>query len=274
MTPQNRLPVPNHATEQLAPEPDPTALLNRRRHKSSPSDETRGGDMSGEATELLGSLAPFAQLPHHEIEALAESCSFATIASGEYIRAEGDDQPMGFIVASGRFAMMKTSLNGKELVVELLPPGDIFGLLAALHKIPAQLSARAQVKSTVLWMPGSNLTLILKDYPKLYEEFTAHLLRSLFSSYSLARGLAHDRVEVRIAAILTNLAFKFARAQSLDKEHVIDITRQQIADLTGTTPETAIRVTRAMQSKGMLEMKQPGIIKVLNLEALQALAEE
>jgi CRP-like cAMP-binding protein len=58
------------------------------------------------------------------------------------------------------------------------------------------------------------------------------------------------------------------------QDHTIDITRQQIADLTGTTPETAIRVTRALQSRGLIEMSQPGIIKVLNPEALQALADE
>jgi CRP-like cAMP-binding protein len=139
------------------------------------------GDNS-EASQFLGGLAPFSQLPLHEIRALANSCNFATIASGDYIRAEGDEQPMGFIVVSGRFAMMKTSLDGKELVVELLPPGDIFGLLTALHKIPAQFSARAQIKSTVLWMPCSNLTLLLQSHPRLYEEFTAHLLRPLFSS--------------------------------------------------------------------------------------------
>ena len=181
---------------------------------------------------------------------------------------------MGFVVASGRFAMMKTSLNGKELVVELLPPRDIFGLLVALHPIPAQLSARAQIKSRVLWMPCSSLASSLHVNPGLYEDFTGHLLCSLFSSYNLARGLAHDRVEVRIAAVLSSLALKFARTGPAQCPPVIDITRQQIADLTGTTPETAIRVTRHMQTGGILEMSHPGVIKVVDLKMLQALAEE
>lgn len=229
-----------------------------------------------EAYTFLRKHNTFAKVPEKELKQLAAACRFASIDAGEYITSEGYEKSLyGFIVVSGRLAMNKTSLSGKELVVELLAPGDIFGLLLTLahEDAPSELSARAQSKSEVLWVPIQELDSVLNSHPSLYKEFLIHLLEYLQSSYKISRGLAHDRVQVRIAAVLSTLARKFSRPLPAVQDNTIDITRQQLADLTGTTPETAIRVTRSMQRAGMIDMKHPGIIRILNQSAHQELAE-
>ena len=241
-----------------------------------PTATTLVSEESSDTYRFLHSLKTFSQLPPNELKQLADSSRFATLTPGEYISVEGDEESLyGFIVASGRLAMMKTSISGKELIVELLASGDIFGLLLtlSLKHTPVKLSARAQSKSQILWVPIKNLTPILESHPTLYREFVAHLLHNLQSSYRISRGLAHDRVEVRIAAILVSLALKFSRPLPAKQDHTIDITRQQIADLTGTTSESAIRVTRAMQREGLIDIKHPGIVRIVNIESLQALAD-
>lgn len=243
--------------------------------KPPPSAANRAGEDA--AYKFLRSLGSFSKLPEDELKTLANSSRFASVDSGQYIAAEGDEKSRyGFIVVSGRLAMIKTSINGKELVVELLPPGDIFGLILtlALEQLPAQLSARAQSNSKVLWVPVGALTSILNAHPTIYKDFVAHLSESLQSSYRMSRGLAHDRVEVRIAAILSNLALKFARVLPASQDYTIDITRQQLADLTGTTTESAIRITRAMQHSRLIDIERPGTVRVLDLKALQGIAEE
>ncbi|MDC0358185.1 Crp/Fnr family transcriptional regulator [Oligoflexia bacterium] len=227
-----------------------------------------------DALGFLRGLDLFSRLPEGELTTLAATCFFADIARGEYITMEGEVEPAGFIVASGRLAMMKTSRSGKELVVELLAPCDIFGLIMALRQWPAELSARAQAKSQCLWVPRASLIRVLHAHPELYENLLSHILEALHSSYRIARGLAHDRVEVRIAAIILSLALKFARPLKPGEKPIIDITRQQLAELTGTSPETAIRITRALQHKGVLNIQRPGIIKVLKLDALHELVDE
>ena len=225
---------------------------------------------------FLAAHPMFSQLSPSELKTLADSSRFATVNAGDYITVEGDDESLyGFIVVSGRLSMMKTSINGKELVVELLGPGDIFGLLLTLtlEKSLAELSARAQSVSEVLWIPVKNLLPALNAHPKIYREIISYLLHSLQSSYRISRGLAHDRVEVRIAALLSVLVQKFSRPPPEAKDFTVDITRQQIADLTGTTPETAIRVTRSMQRDGLIDISHPGIVRVLKLDALNEIAE-
>ena len=110
------------------------------------------------------------------------------------------------------------------------------------------------------------VTAALKDY-------VAHLILCLQSSYSLSRGLAHDRVEVRIASVLSSLALKFAKSSPADGSYTIKFTRHVLADITGTTTETAIRVTRAMQRAGLIDIKLPGVIRILNQKALSEIVE-
>lgn len=243
---------------------------------SNPSKSLTNSSEETDAFQFLSNHISFAQVSAPELKALADASHFETFLSGDYLSIEGDiESSYGFILVSGRIGMTKTSINGKELIVELLAAGDIFGLILALslEKLTTQLSARAQTKSQVLWIPSKNFVSLINNHSILYRECFAHLLHSLQSSYGLSRGLAHDRVEVRIATILVTLARRFSRRLPAIQDQTIDITRQQIADLTGTTAESAIRVTRAMQRKGLINIKRPGIVRVLNLDALQALAE-
>lgn len=239
-------------------------------------EPTADSGQNKNAYAILRALNEFSLVPDSEIKQLAGFCRLAAIDAGQFITIEGEEESLnGFIVTSGRFAMLKTSPSGKELIVELLQTGDCFGLLLALaaEKLPSQLSARAIQDSKVLWMPIRHFLQLLKDRPILFKDLSAHLVLCLQSSYRLSRGLAHDRVEVRIAAVLSSLALKFANQAPPDKPLTIAFTRQQLADLTGTTPETAIRVTRAMQRDGIIDISRPGIIRIVNLDALGELAE-
>lgn len=226
--------------------------------------------------DFLSSLVEFSEVSAADLKALASESRFENLESGECLLTEGEEyRSYGFIVVSGRLAMLKASANGKELIVELLQSGDTFGLLSKLtrEKLPFELSAKTLQSSKVLWVPTSSFLSLLGKYPELFSEFMAHTLLCLQSAYNLARGLAHDKVEVRIASILVSLALKFARPLRDDRARTIYFTRQQLADLTGTTPETAIRVTRSMEKDGLIELSRPGIIKVLDLEAIRNLVE-
>ena len=232
-------------------------------------------DFSADTTpyEFLKRIPPFGTLPDRQLRSLADSCHFSAVKSGDLIAYEGEENASSFIVVSGRVAMLKTSLNGKELIVELLPPGDLFSLIVALQKTPYPLTARAQIESKVLWIPSSMFMLVLDQHPELYKSFTEQMSSRLRTSHDLARGLAHDRVEVRIASTLCALIPKFASEDQKEETYTIIMTRQEVADLTGTTPETAIRTTKAMEREELLDLSKPGVIKVIDLEGLMEIAE-
>lgn len=237
--------------------------------------ELPGDGRGGKYTpfDFLKRLEPFSRIPEPELRALGESCRFASIEAGEYLAYEGDVATSAFIVTSGRVAMVKTSASGRELIVELMAPGDLFALISQFEKSPATLSARAQIDTEVVWIPKANLALILEDHPEIYKSFAASISDRLRRSHEVSRGLAHDRVETRIAVALKSLVPSFARTPSKEDIFTVDITRQEVADLTGTTPETAIRTTKAMERDGILDLSRPGVIRILNLKRVAEIAE-
>lgn len=237
--------------------------------------ELPGDGRGGKYTpfDFLKKIDPFTSIPESDLRTLAEACRFATIEAGEYLSYEGDVDSSSFVVTNGRVAMVKTSVSGRELIVELLAPGDLFGLITQFERTPATLSARAQVDTEVLWVPKATLALVLDDFPEIYKKFVEKVSARLRRSHEVSRGLAHDRVETRIAVALRSLVPSFARASNDTNIYTVDITRQEVADLTGTTPETAIRTTKAMERDGMLDLTRPGVIRIIDLKRISEMAE-
>jgi CRP/FNR family transcriptional regulator len=98
-------------------------------------------------------------------------------------------------------------------------------------------------------------------------------MRRLRRTNDLALGLAHSRVESRIVAALLALAPRFGRPSTSEDQTRIFLTRKELADLTGTTPETAIRVTKNLEREGLLDLTKPGVIKILSLKQLKGVIE-
>ncbi len=226
------------------------------------------------AARWLRQIDPFTKLPEEGIRILARHCICRKFPAGEYVAFEGDLDTNGFLVLSGRIAMVKTSASGRDLIVELLAPGDIYGLTAALGRSSYSLSIRVQIPSEVLSVKRETIVLLLDRYPELYRHIIDVLAARLQNSHNLSRALAHDRVEVRIVSALVALVPRLGERVEMANIAEVPITRQELADLTGTTVETAIRVTKSMERDGLLDLSTTGIIKINNLPALSQLIAE
>jgi CRP-like cAMP-binding protein/DNA-binding NarL/FixJ family response regulator len=226
------------------------------------------------AREILRRHYFFSELPEQSLEMILRSCERRQLVAGEIITCEGDEEPVCFMVLRGRVAMVKSSLSGKELIVELVPPGDIYGITSIIEEMPAQLTARAQCPSDILRFSRKLLLMIFQENPKLYRTFAEKISERLRASHDLSRRLAHERVEVRIAGALLRMIPQFSQPNGRGEGFPIPITRQELADLTGTTPETAIRCTKAMEREKRLDLSRPGLIRVLDVPGLEELSQE
>ena len=250
-----------------------------RKHK----DRNQLPQLSEEVQQKASAVFPFLKtvqlferVPDEALRRFAAACRTETYRAGDLILVEGDEQGVsnfaGFIVRSGRIAMLKTSLSGRELIVELLPPGDPFAMLVGLEKNVYPLTARAQTTSEVVFVPRSAFLGLITELPDLYRGFVEEITRRLRESHNVSRALAHDRVEVRIASALTKLSTDFG-SQSENDCPEIPITRQELADLTGTTVETAIRTTKALEKSGLLDLSRVGIIRLRQPSELYRMAD-
>lgn len=229
---------------------------------------------SFEHRELITKLRKFPEFANLSDELLAnlvERASLRDCAAGEVLAFEGDVRNVGFLTLSGRVALFKTSLSGRELIVELLVPGEVLGLALGLEREAFNYSVRAQIDSQVLVVQRSSISHFLEKNPSWYRRFLELLSQRLSQSHGRSRGLAHDRVEVRIASSLLRLVPDSNLADSNKAE--VRVTRKELAEIAGTTVETSIRVTKAMERDGLLDLPENGLVKIEDLEGLQAFSE-
>jgi len=218
--------------------------------------------------DAIRSISLFEAMPLKDLQDLASCAMVQDVAAGEFVSMDGERPDFGFMVLSGRLAVVKSTPQGKELTLDLLIPGDCTGILRALESMDMDTSVRGQVDAKVLAIPAANMRAAVEKNPSVYRRVAMELMHRSRRANDLALGLAHSRVESRIVAALLALAPRFGRPAASTDQTRIFLTRKELADLTGTTPETAIRVTKNLEREGLLDLTKPGVIKILSLEQL------
>ncbi len=223
-----------------------------------------------EIMRFLSTIDLFSSLPPADMRTLVEQCKIEQHSHGSMIACEGEEQLSCFLVFEGRVSLVKSSENGNQLVVEMLFPGDLFSIVSAFEEDVASLTARAQKNVRIIRCPKEFFFSLLTRQPEFYKVFVRESSRRLKTAHNMMRAIAHDKVESRIASVLAELA-KRPSACPVPEEGIV-ITRQEIADLTGTSVETAIRVTRAMEEEGILALAKRGTIRILRPKELKEVA--
>jgi CRP/FNR family transcriptional regulator len=229
-------------------------------------------ERDGEAndpTDLLTKLPLFHDIDPVSLRGLAARTVLKHVEAGEYLCCEGERPRVGLIVLSGRLAVVKSTSEGKELTLDLLSAGDCSGMVSILEDSELDVSIRGQIESRVLTVDATSLQRLAEKHPALYRNALLELSARSRRTNTLALGLAHARVEKRIVAALLSLVPRVGRPSASSQQAKIFMTRKELAELTGTTPETAIRTTKHMEREGLLDLTRPGIIKIVDLPALE-----
>lgn len=223
--------------------------------------------------EGIKAISLFEGMPIKELHDLAHVAVVQDVGAGEYVSMDSERPHFGFMVLSGRLAVVKSTAHGKELTLDLLIPGDSTGILRALDPVEMDTSIRGQTDAKILAIPTPQLRATIDRNPIVYRRVALELMQRGRRVNALALGLAHSRVESRIVSALLALAPRFGRPASSADQTRIFLTRKELADLTGTTPETAIRVTKNLEREGLLDLTKPGVIKILSLNQLRTVVE-
>jgi CRP-like cAMP-binding protein len=198
------------------------------------------------------------------------------LVKGPYARkgeifSEGDTPDWFYIVASGKVKVTKISVDGREIIMEVISPYDFFGGFAVLKGFPYPANAVAMEDSEIIKLSRNDLLMFIERFPSLMYSITSSLGDRTKDLHETLKNIALERVEPRIAALLVKLADKSGEKTSLG-ETVINmrITKQDIAEMVGTTVETTIRVMSRFRKSGLIGDKD-GKILIKDVDALKAL---
>ena len=225
----------------------------------------------GPRLQALKSNPVFASLPAREIDALAAATREDPVRARDYIFMEGDPAESLCIVKSGRVRIVRHSKAGKDVILELLGPGEIFGGVAVIENRPYPASAQAVEASVILKIPAQALIAVSDRHPSVIRELALMIGRRLRTAHDSVKSLAIDPVEARLAAMLLRLAERDGQRDQRGLALPFHLTRQSLADMCGTTVETTIRVMSRWTRDGLV-LDDDGRLIVADVERLRVIA--
>lgn len=222
--------------------------------------------------ETLKRSKIFSVLKEDELNEIALLFETLDFKNDEYIFHEGDESKWLYIVSQSRVKMTKHALSGKDMIVEVKAPGGIFCCAAVLDKKPYPESAQAMDQVSVIRINRKNLKKLIEAYPVLNLQIAQYASEKLRDAYTMMKNIATEKVEKRIAAVLLKLAEKSVPEKNGFVKIDFSVTRQEIADMVGSTVETCIRTIREFQKQGLINTAGRRIL--INPEALQQIVSE
>jgi CRP/FNR family transcriptional regulator len=220
---------------------------------------------------LLRSCALFSRLSHEDRGKVAAVSVARDYAKGDRIFSEGDPSDMLFTIISGRVKIVKAIPAGKELILEILGPGDPLGAIAAYEARPYPASAIALETSTCVLSKRGAFMDLLETCPSLVRGMLGGFSLRVVELTKRLGEITGSRVEARFAQIFLKLADRLGRPQGSQIFVPLSLSRQDLADLAGTTMETSIRIMSRWGKEGLVATEADGFL-VSSREELESLA--
>lgn len=221
-------------------------------------------------SDILGRVPLFRDLTPDQLADIAARFREDDFEQDATIFYENDLAVRLWVVKSGQVKIVKYGEGGKEIVIEVISPGEVFGggtMLMSHH--PATAQALSQL--TTLSLTVEEYRRLMQDYPAVAVRVIEALGERLLSVIG-TRMMASERVERRIAHILLKLADKCGVETEEGLRLTISLARQDIADLSDTTIETAIRVMSRLRKAGVIKTLRGGHVVILDTERLQEIS--
>lgn len=184
---------------------------------------------------------------------------------GAVLVREGDPPAFLGVVLAGRVKVTKAGAAGREVILHVMGPGKAFGVVPVLDGEPYPASVVAVEEGRFGRVDAAIFSRLLIADPRLALDVLRSFGRRLRLLAHVTQQASTSPVEARLASRLGELA----AAQPPGTP--VRVTRQELADLAGTTVETAIRVTRAWERDGIVALAR-GRIAIVEPEVLKTLA--
>lgn len=219
----------------------------------------------------INEIGVFQNISDEELKEIEPYIMRESVKKKGNIFSEGDQPEWFYIVESGKVKITKMSSDGKEIILEVISPGEIFGGVAVMKGFPYPANAIAMESSKIIKISRRNLMRLVDRFPNLMYFIAMNLGDRMKSSHDSLKNIALERVEARIAALLLKLADKVG--VKVKEGILIDmrLTKQDVADMVGTTVETSIRTFSKFKKEKLLSESE-GKVVIKDRDGLESLS--
>lgn len=201
---------------------------------------------------ILGRLPFFQGLPASGIHEINELFTERGFLAGEIIYFESNPANRLYVVADGNVKLMHHTMSGKDIMFDILEQGEFFGSLAYEGNPAYNETAHAHTPVCTLSIEGQDFRQVLNEYPQVALKVVDIMTKRLRSAHEMVGLLSVAPVEQRLAHVLLKLGGKLGKQDEAGLLIQMPLGRNELAELTGTTAETASRVMSQLQKEGLI----------------------
>lgn len=202
---------------------------------------------------LVAAMPIFAGIAPAELDGLLAQAHSARYARNTAVFEQGSEAHSFFLLLHGHVRAAKTTPAGQQVVVRYVTPGETFGVAVSIGLSHYPATATAVDESVVLAWPSSTWPLLVEKYPVLAGNTLQVVGARLQESHSRIIEMSTEQVERRIAHALLRLVQQAGRKVERGVEIDFPISRQDIAEMTGTTLHTVSRILSRWESQGLVD---------------------
>jgi CRP-like cAMP-binding protein len=221
--------------------------------------------------DLLRFSTTFRRLQPADRQRLAEVARTHSYAKGSAIFSEGEPSDFFITIVMGRVKVYKATPAGKEVILEIFGPGDPLGATAAYEGRPFPATAVALEDTECVLIPRASFFALLEQHPSLVRGLLTGLTHRLVELTTRIADLSGARVEARFARVFLKLAKDIGRNGEGGTFVPLALSRQELADMTGTTIETCIRIMSRWGKEDIVKTDKDGFT-LLDSGALETIA--
>jgi CRP-like cAMP-binding protein len=249
----------------------PIGKLSQPHNRFSGNAAGDGHGSNGENRRESDLLRPrlFARLAATDYEAICRAARVRNFARGEMLHIEGSPPERILLVEMGLVKLTKVGQSGEEVILRVKGPGDVLGVVSLCSSGQHGTTAQVYRACRALVWDAPTFKGFIERFPILHRNLVAYLGEHLQELEERFREVATERVGPRVALQLLRLLKAVGRPVNADVE--VELSREELAQMTGTTLFTVSRLLSAWEGRGVVRPRREAVA-VCDIPLLETIA--
>ncbi len=192
----------------------------------------------------------------------------ARLERGDVLFREGEQGDSLYVIGEGKVKLGRTSADGRENLIAILGPGEMFGELSLFDPGSRTMTATAVAETQLMGLGNDSLTSLLSGRPEVSKALLAALAKRLRRTNEHLADLVFTDVPGRVAKALLDLAHRFGRPVEDGIMVAHDLTQEELAQLVGASRETVNKALADFATRGWLKLEARAVL-LLDVERLK-----
>ncbi|MDO4253850.1 MAG: Crp/Fnr family transcriptional regulator [Kocuria sp.] len=218
-------------------------------------------------TNVLRRAPLFASLDDEALAALTDEITEVELPRGATLFHEGDPGDRLYFIISGKIKLGRTASDGRENLVAIMGPGELFGEMALFDPSPRSTAATAVSETHLAGLNHDNLKKVIERNPAISQQLLQALARRLRRTNENLADLVFSDVPGRVAKALLDLAERFGRPTTDGVLVAHELTQEELAQLVGASRETVNKALAEFVQRGWIRLEARAVV-ILDIQRL------